>query len=169
MWKTRVFGAPGLTAGALAALANLIAPVDAMAGTDTGTMTVTVTVSDVCAVDGGTLDFGTYSGGQSAALDAAGAIAYVGCSAGTLTFALDGGGSGNVDGRNLTNGSGNSLIYQLYRNSGRTQVWGEGSRALSLQLLVSGSGSIPVYGRIPGGQQAASGNYSDSVNVTLTF
>lgn len=169
MQKTWAAGAPGFVSGAIAAVAILIAGSGAQAGTDTGTLAVTVTVSDICSIDGGVLDFGTYSGGQSTALDAAGTISYVGCSAGTLTFALDGGSNGNVDDRKMENGGGNSLKYQLYRNSGRTQVWGTGNRALAMQLLLSGSGSIPVYGRIPGGQDAASGTYSDSVNVTLTF
>jgi spore coat protein U-like protein len=36
-------------------------------------------------------------------------------------------------------------------------------------LLVPGSGSVPVYGRIAGGQNVAAGTYTDTVNVTLTF
>jgi spore coat protein U-like protein len=69
----------------------------------------------------------------------------------------------------MTNGSGGSLNYQLFRNSARSQVWGSGAEAQQVVLLVPGSGNVPVYGRIPGSQNVAAGAYSDTVNVTLTF
>ncbi len=141
----------------------------ARAATHTGTLAVSVTVQSVCAVDGGSLDFGSYNGGQSSNADATGSINYMGCAAGTLTFALDGGQSGDETARQLKSASGQSLAYQLYRNSARTQIWGTGTNTMGLQLLVAGSGSIPVYGRIPGGQAATAGTYTDAVNITLTF
>lgn len=144
-------------------------PAETRANTSTSTLAVTVEVVDICAVDGGTLDFGAYSGGQSSALEATGEIAYVGCTAGSLSLALDGGNSGDETARGLEDGLGNTLNYQLYRNSARTQLWGTGANAMALQLLISGNGTVPVYGRIAGGQEVPAGSYSDAVNVTLTF
>lgn len=141
----------------------------AKAGTDTGTLAVSVVVQDVCSVDGGMLDFGTYSGGQASAVDAAGSIRYLGCGTGALTFSLDGGASGTETARTMQSATGASLGYQLYRNTARTLPWGTGANAMTLQLLVAGSGDIPIYGRIPGGQEVAAGSYSDAINVTLTF
>jgi spore coat protein U-like protein len=159
-WKPRL-----LLATALA----VVASGPALAGSDTDVLTVRVTVQEACSIAGSTIDFGTYSAGQQAALDAQGAVSYSGCAAGTLTIALDGGGAGTTANRAMTNGSGGSLNYQLFRNSARSQVWGSGAEAQQVVLLVPGAGNVPVYGRIPGSQNVAAGAYSDTVNVTLTF
>ncbi len=153
----------------LVAVVALVAAGPALAASDTDVLTVRVTVQEACSIAGTTIDFGTYSAGQSAALDAQGAITYSNCAAGTLTIALDGGGAGNVANRAMANGSGDSLRYQLFRNSARNQVWGSGADAQQVVLLVPDSGSVPVYGRIPGSQSVPGGAYSDTVNVTLTF
>jgi len=158
--KTRLF----LAAAVLAVTA---APAFA-AGTDTDVLTVRVTVQEACTIAGGTLDFGTYNSGQQAALDAEGTISYNSCAAGTISIALDGGSANSVNNRRMASGD-SQLAYQLYRNSSRSNVWGTGEQALAQVLLVPDSGSIPVYGRIPGGQNVPGGNYTDTVTVTLTF
>ena len=38
-----------------------------------------------------------------------------------------------------------------------------------MQLFVPQSGTVDVYGRIPGGQTVAPGSYTDTVTITLTF
>lgn len=138
------------------------------AATDTDTLNVTATVTSGCALTGGTLAFGTYVSGQGTDLDATGAINYANCAAGTLTFALDGGSSGNVTSRTMKSGS-NSLNYQIFRNSTRTATWGTGSDAQTVTLLTTTGGSVTVYGRIPKSQTVAPGSYTDTVTITLTF
>jgi len=155
-----------LLAVVVAALAA--APAAARAA-ETAVLTVQVTVQEACSIAGTTIDFGTYTGGQQAALDAQGAITYSSCAAGTLTIALDGGTVGTVAARKMGNGNGSNIDYQLYRNSARSQIWGTGGDAQQIVLLESGSGSVPVYGRIGAGQSVAAGTYTDTVNVTLTF
>lgn len=139
------------------------------ATSDTDTLTIKVTVQEACTIAGTTLDFGTYTGGQQDALNAQGQLSYNGCATGTLTIALDGGAAGDVANRAMTREGGGALAYQLYRNSGRTQLWGSGAEAHQVVLLVPGSGAVPIYGRIPGGQEAAPGAYTDTVNITMTF
>lgn len=151
----------------LAIAAILVAPRLALAGTDTDQLTVTATVQSGCALTGGTLDFGTYTSGQQTDLDATGAINYTNCS-GTLTFALDGGGSANINARQMRSGA-NRLNYQIYRNQIRNSVWGTGTDSQGQQLIGTQSGSIPVYGRIFKGQTVPDGVYTDIVNITLTF
>jgi spore coat protein U-like protein len=145
----------------------LLAPVAAIAGTDTDTLTVTATVQSACALNGGAMAFGTYLSGQASNLDAVGQIAYVNCN-GTLTLELDGGQSGNINDRTMVSGS-NQLHYQLYRTSVRNAIWGTGSNAQQVQLLQPLSGNVSVYGRITAGQSVAAGTYTDTVNITLTF
>lgn len=151
----------------MAALALATAPGVASAATATDQLTVTATVQSGCTLTGGTLDFGNYVSGQAGNLDANGRIGFANCS-GLLTFELDGGQSGNVNARAMR-ASSNSLTYQIYRNSVRNAVWGQGQNALQLQLLQPQSGEVSVYGRIPGGQAVPGGAYVDIVNITLTF
>jgi spore coat protein U-like protein len=135
----------------------------------TDTLSVQVTVQNSCSVSGTTINFGTYTSGQTANLDAQGNITYNNCPEGTLTISLDGGTSNNISNRTMSAGGGDSLRYQLYKNSGRTQIWGSDVEGLQQVLLVPGSGEMPVYGRVLSGQSVASGTYSDTVNITMTF
>ena len=150
-------------AAALSGLAGI-----AVAGTDTDQLTVTATVQSGCALTGGSLDFGQYTSGQQNNLDVTGSINYVNCAAGNLTFALDGGGSGDVNNRKMSSAS-NKLIYQIFRDPNRTANWGTGTAAAVTQLLTAQSGKINVYGRIPSGQAVPAGTYTDTVTITLTF
>ena len=139
----------------------------ALAETDTATLSVTARVESGCSLVGGTLEFGVYESGQADDLDAQGTISYINC-AGTLTFELDGGQSGDVNNREMTSID-DELTYQLFRNSSRTAIFGQDSQAQQLQLVQPLSGTIDVYGRIPGDQVVSVGDYSDTVNITLTF
>lgn len=144
---------------------SLMAP--ARAGSDTDQLTVTATVLSACSLSGGTLSFGTYTSGQTGNLDVNGTINYVNCS-GSLSFTLDGGGSGNINARQMSAGS-SRLNYQVYRNAARNAVWGTGADAHGVVLIGTQSGAVTVYGRIPANQVVADGTYTDTVNITLTF
>ena len=151
---------------ATAAIAITTAP--AIANSTSDVLTIKVVVEQSCLILSNPLDFGTYSAGQQPALEAEGIISYVGCGPGTLTISLDGGTSGKTMDRKMSSGN-SKLSYQLYRNSARNEVWGNGSDAFQRPLLEPGAGSVTVYGRIPGGQTVAGGTYIDTVNLTLSF
>ena len=137
------------------------------AATVTDVLNVSATVLSSCALNGGTLSFGDYTSGQQNDLDVDGAINYVNCS-GTLTFALDGGGSGDINARQMRQGA-NRLNYQIYRTSSRSAVFGTGADAQGKILIGTQTGSLTVYGRIPKNQVVPDGVYTDIVNITLTF
>ncbi|MEA2329263.1 MAG: hypothetical protein QOE68_4222, partial [Thermoanaerobaculia bacterium] len=62
------------------------------------------------------------------------------------------------------------VVYQLYRDSSRTQVWGSGAEGLQfLSLGVQSPQQFSVYARIPPGQEVASGTYTDVVMATVDF
>jgi spore coat protein U-like protein len=151
----------------LLALALAATPLAVRAATDTDTLNVTATVRSGCALSGGSLDFGQYVSGQATDLDVTGTIAYTNCS-GTLSFALDGGGSASITARQMRSGT-NRLNYQIYRNATRSAIWGTGSDAQGVTLLTTQSGTVTVYGRIPKSQTVPDGTYTDTVNITLTF
>ena len=146
-----------------------LATTPAQAGTDTGQLSVTATVQNGCHLDGGSLAFGTYTSGQATNLDVNGTIRFTGC-VGTLTFALDNGINGGGSQRQMASGSAR-LVYQLYRNPARDAVFSSGSNSYVYQLFDSTpqTGQIAVYGRVPSGQIAPSGSYSDIVTITMTF
>ncbi len=151
---------------ALAALIAALMAGGARAGTETATLTVTARVQSGCSVSGGVLDFGTYTAGQPDDVTATGRITLTNCN-GTVLIELDGGSSGNVQDRSMRSGN-NRLRYQLYVDNGYSRVWGTGQQGLQYMAL-SNSATVLVYGRIPGGQNVPAGNYSDTVNVTITF
>ena len=86
------------------------------------------------------------------------------------TIVMDGGrNAGPGLSRGLALGT-DRLDYQIYRDSARTQVWGRGADSLS--VLAQGlrvPSELVVYGRIPGGQEVAAGNYTDVITATVDF
>ena len=140
----------------------------ARSATDTDVLTVTATVLSACSLSGGaTLNFGTYTSGQTNNADVNGTINFVNCS-GTLTFALDGG-------RVATSTPGRCAMVptaSTTSSTGRRCGPRSGGPAPTAQvhiLLGTQSGSVTVHGRIPAGQVVPEGTYTDTVNITLTF
>lgn len=145
----------------------LVFAASAEAATATATLTVTATVQNGCSIDNSSLSFGTYTAGQTSNLDGQGTIRVRNCLNSQVTITLDGGSSGDVNNRQLASGA-NRLNYQLYKDPGRTQIWGNGQNAASMQILQDPA-NIPVYGRIAAGQSVPAGTYSDTVTITLNF
>jgi spore coat protein U-like protein len=48
-------------------------------------------------------------------------------------------------------------------------VFGQGANSRLVTLTAAGSGNVSVYGKIPAGQSAAAGTYTDTVVITLDF
>ncbi|HJT16616.1 MAG TPA: spore coat U domain-containing protein, partial [Thermoanaerobaculia bacterium] len=68
-------------------------------------------------------------------------------------------------------GTSQRVSYQLYRDAGHTQAWGGGD-AGGLQFVSEGvrkPQQVTLYGRIPPGQEVASGLYTDVVTATVDF
>ncbi len=122
--------------------------------------------------------FGTYNPLAGTNVNSTGTVT-VACSGvfgEVVSYAISlGTGSGTYTQRRMSNG-GTVLGYNLYTNTQRTQVWGDGTGGTA---VVSDSYTIhnqavtknyTVYGRIPGGQtQVTVGAYSDQVIVTVTY
>jgi spore coat protein U-like protein len=71
--------------------------------------------------------------------------------------------------------SGSALLpYQLYKDSGRSAVWGDSSQGASFGTSASGTGTAQpytIYGRIAAGTVLPStlGSYSDTVTITVSY
>jgi len=94
----------------------------------------------------------------------------------SYTVALNAGqGSGaTVAQRRLTRGGGTqTLLYRLYRDSARGQLWGDGSAGTST-LAATGAGietatMHTVYGTLPAQTVPPTGQYADTITVTVTY
>jgi spore coat protein U-like protein len=132
-----------------------------------------------CSISTSGVSFGAYDVFSPAPLDGSGAISVscTGLVASVLVsyeLLLSPGGSGGYLSRTLSNGSG-QLSYNLYTDSARTSVWGDGSSGTAkvsdgyLLGLFTVTKDYPVYGRIPALQNAAVGGYADTIVVTVNY
>ncbi|MGK2741149.1 Csu type fimbrial protein [Tepidicaulis sp. LMO-SS28] len=133
-----------------------------------------------CEVTATGLSFGAYNPLSGIPADAAGQVS-VRCSALVLgalvgyTVQLGPGLSGVASARQMSSG-GHTLSYNLYADPSCTQILGDGSGATSifsdgylLDLLYFRTRDYTVYGRMPAGQNAAAGSYSDVLAATVVF
>lgn len=171
-----------LACAGVAALALTVAllPVRANAGSATGHLTVTATVSSSCTIADAALGFGSYTPGNhqsgstsfnvTCTLDAPFGVA--------MNAGSNGSGSGASVTRKMSNGT-TYLNYQLYTNAAETTVWGTtcGSTA-PYTNCVGGNGTgapvaLTVYGAIPatgnGATAVGAGSYTDTVTMTINF
>ena len=138
------------------------------------TVPVGAVVSPECIIDATPLAFGVYDpiGAHGTAdLDGVGTV-IVACTKGMVaTVALDLGSNAEGSTRRMTSGT-DYLTYELYRDAGRGDVWGDDlvGRALSLGVATSKAPQhLTVYGRVAGGQDVRAGTYLDSIVATVNF
>ena len=136
-----------------------------------------------CILSGGGVNFGVYDPIAVFPTDGAGTVTlqcnWVGPGGAEhvdYVVTLSTGASGTYAARTLVSGA-NTLTYNLYIDPARTQVWGNGSTGTSVwsgSMNVSNGQPVQTvtatdYGRMPAAQDAAAGNYSDTITVTVNF
>lgn len=73
-----------------------------------------------------------------------------------------------------TGGTNDMLSYNLFRDPGRSAIWGfsDGVNTVSQPVEIDNKDPITlvftIYGRIPPNQDGMVGNYTDTVQVTVT-
>jgi len=155
----------------MAAAASLMFSTPALAATDTTSFQVTATVNDSCRVTAEDLAFGTYDpNGED--LDATSTITAT-CTDGTnYEIGLDAGenaANATTTTRAMVGGTGVAYLeYELYSNASRDTIWDE-TDTVSNPSATGGDNTETVYGQIPGGQFVPAENYSDTINVTITY
>lgn len=135
--------------------------------------TVSLTIQADCDITANPLDFGT-SGIIHANLDQTTTV-NVTCTKGTAyNVGLD---QGSVSGSSVTTrllgGTGSpvpTVNFGLYRDSARTQNWGQTVGTDTLSGTGTGaSQSLTVYGRVPTQTAPIAGAYSSTITATVTF
>ena len=119
------------------------------------------------------VSFGQYSGSQ---LTNTGSIVVHCTGTGSTTYRMSlSTGSGTYADRVMTTGS-NKLSYNLYKDSARSQIWGDGSGGsttvtgqINMGFQSSITFTITVYGKVPVQSLPAPGSYSDLILVTMIY
>jgi spore coat protein U-like protein len=147
------------------------------ADTDISTMSVSATVRHACSIDTTPMAFGTYDGVVTNASSALNATATVisSCTSGATALitmnagASAGSGSDETPIRQMTSKANDYLVYQLYSDVSRKTIWGNSAPT---GVSFTGTGApqtLTVYGSIPSAQMVPEGDYSDQINVTISY
>lgn len=125
-----------------------------------------------CTITTAPIAFGAYDVFNTAPLDANSGLTFD-CNGGAknVSVGISRGQGGTFFPRTLKKG-GESLAYNLFLDASRSAIWGDGSGATATYFDRSppnGPVAVPIYGRIPAGQDITAGAYADSVTVTIDF
>jgi spore coat protein U-like protein len=159
--------------GISALVAGVAGVAQVQAATATASFGVSASVTANCTISAGALSFGTYdpvAANASAALDQSSTLT-VACTKGTsAAVSLDAGTHASGAARRMQHSSTATefLTYELYTSSARTTVW-DTTNTVSYSAASKAASSLTVYGRVPSGQDVATGSYADTVVATITF
>lgn len=123
-----------------------------------------------CSIVADDLAFGSHSS-LAAAVNAAAGIRLT-CTANTAwSVGIDGGGSGDPGNRRMRrNGVGPEWVaYGIYRNSGRTQLWGNTPTSSMTGVGTGAEVALTAYGQVPDQPIPVAGDYRDTVVVTVEY
>ena len=143
----------------------------AQSQTASTTFRVLTKVQAVCDVTATDLDFGTYTSQGGTPLQGTtlvretctpGTTYNVGLSAGTSPGAT-------INARKMVSPSG-ALNYQLYRDSARSQIWGDTPGTDTETGVGSGlTTDRTVFGAVPAAQVVPAGDYTDTITVRIYY
>jgi spore coat protein U-like protein len=144
---------------------------NAVAGTATTTLGVSVTINAGCNVSTTAVAFPTQTV-LASPVNQTGTMVVTCTNSTAYNVGLDkGAGSGaTVSNRLMTGPSSATVGYALYSDAGRTANWGNTIGTDTVAGTGSGSAqTLTVYGQIPAQTTPQPGAYGDTVNVTITF
>lgn len=142
----------------------------------TSTFLVNATIQAGCLVVGGVTNYGNLNFGSFSALSNAavttqlsGTTVTLQCTPGVALSMKIGGGQNNNGVRNLKRSTGSNLVaYQLYSDAAFSQALGI-DQTVTVTYADPTAIKLPVYGRAQLTGTLPAGNYSDVLQVTLTF
>ena len=123
-----------------------------------------------CTISTAPIVFGIYDVFNTAPLDTTGTLVYECNGAKNVSIGISRG-QGTVAARLLRKGT-EALGYNLFLDPTLSTIWGDGNGAGEMYYIRNPPNkptTVPVYGRIPAGQDISAGTYADSVTVTVNF
>ena len=126
-----------------------------------------------CTISTTTLAFGSYNVFATTPLDSTGTVTYRCTPIGLLIqISLDRGGAPTFNPRRMLRGA-EPLNYNLYRDAARTTIWGDGTGGTQIYSVIvtppARPVDVPIYGRIPVGQDVTAGPYTNTITATINF
>ncbi|HEY8322403.1 MAG TPA: spore coat U domain-containing protein [Candidatus Baltobacteraceae bacterium] len=145
-----------------------------LGATTTHALAPSATVIAKCTIAGALpLAFGSYDpvvANLTTNLDVAPNALSISCTRGapSVTVALDLGLHATGSTRRLLSGA-DFLTYEIYTTAARTTVW-NATNTVSYASATMAATGLPVYGRVPFGQDATVGaSYTDTITATVNF
>lgn len=121
-----------------------------------------------CSWTVGSLAFGAYNVFTASPNDSVANITS-NCNSNNVQISIAHGNAPSFSPRQLKSGA-NVLQYNLYRDAGRTQIWGDGSGVTFIYTNSNyNSTTVPIYGRIFMQQAKPAGAYTDTMVVSINF
>jgi spore coat protein U-like protein len=138
-----------------------------------GSFAAQVVINSTCTITPTGVNFGSFTA-LSSTQNTSSSISVTCTNNAPYTIAMDAGTStGNtIAARKMAlGGVGAGVVtYQLYRDSGPTNIWGDGTTGVVYSGTGSGSAqTVPYYAQMPSQTTPAAGTYSDKVTATITF
>ncbi|MBI3262255.1 MAG: spore coat protein U domain-containing protein [Acidobacteria bacterium] len=162
-----------LVAATVATFLILLATRTAHSGTTTASLQVGIVVSNNCSITTSAVQFSAYDPSVSNAstpATSAGSVTLA-CTQGSAPVIGLGSGAHQSGATRRASDGANFIAYQLYKDGGLTQPWGDsGTDVLNAGLSPSKRPrSFTVHGQVPAGQNVPSGTYSDTITVSVNF
>ena len=144
------------------------------AQTSTASLTVSASVTKNCTISTTPVNFGAYdpvAANATAPLDGIGTIVVTCTKGAAAKVGLNPGSNAEGTSRRMTQGAGEYLAYELYKDTTHSTVWGDTlDTALDIPAAPNRNPrTFTAYGRIAAAQDASVGNYTDTVVATVNF
>jgi len=126
-----------------------------------------------CTISATSVNFGSYNVFNASATDSTGTLT-INCNGGAhnIVVTLSKGASATFNPRKMTKGA-ETLDYNLFRDAGRSNIWGDGTSGTSTYTDANPPNNtdvvLTVYGRVVAGQDVTAGAYSDTVSAVINF
>jgi spore coat protein U-like protein len=153
---------------------------NATAATATSNFTVTANVVASCTIATTAIAFGNYDpvvANLTTPVDSNGTVT-VACTQGAVTSLgmnqgvnPTGTSTAAAPVRQMAAGAVNRMRYDLYQDAARNTAWGDfgTAGASTYTAATKNATTLNIYGRIPSGQDAVVGAYTDTVTATISF
>ncbi len=142
--------------------------------TQSTSLTVSAVVVKNCTITTAPVAFGNYdavAANATTPLDGIGTVT-VACTKGApAKVGLGVGGNAQGTTRRMAGAAAEFLLYELYKDTGHATIWGDtADTALDIPAAPNRNPrNFTVYGRVAAAQDAAVGNYTDTVVATVNF
>jgi spore coat protein U-like protein len=148
---------------------TITASITSSAPSTTAQFSVTATVQPSCLISTTALNFGVYA---RALVNATSTVTVTCTNSTTFNVGLNAGvgSAATVTSRKITSPASATLKYSLFRNSARTQNWGNTVGTDTVAGTGNGAAqSITAYGQMAAGQSGNPAVYTDTITATVTY